>query len=124
MFEVGEWAWSQAYQQHVKVIENSGLWGKSFYRVWLQQQDSVVKIVADDLVHVNKQHESNKHFISYVAVAAKIANAQQEDVLLAPIESNVIPLPHQLKALNKAMSRKQIRYLFADEVGLGKTIEA
>jgi SNF2 family DNA or RNA helicase len=124
MFDVGEWAWSQAYQQHVKVIENSGLWGKSFYRVWLQQQDSVVKIVADDLVHVNKQHESNKHFISYVAVAAKIANAQQEDVLLAPIESNVIPLPHQLKALNKAMSRKQIRYLFADEVGLGKTIEA
>jgi SNF2 family DNA or RNA helicase len=124
MFEVGEWAWSQAYQQHVKVIENSGLWGKSFYRVWLQQQDSVVKIVADDLVHVNKQHESNKHFISYVAVAAKIANAQKEDVLLAPIESNVIPLPHQLKALNKAMSRKQIRYLFADEVGLGKTIEA
>nr|WP_306671565.1 SNF2-related protein [Endozoicomonas sp. ONNA2] len=44
--------------------------------------------------------------------------------MLAPIESNVIPLPHQLKALNKAMSRKQVRYLFADEVGLGKTIEA
>ncbi|NMU24442.1 DEAD/DEAH box helicase family protein, partial [Vibrio parahaemolyticus] len=49
---------------------------------------------------------------------------QKEDILLAPVESNVIPLPHQLKALDKAMSRKQVRYLFADEVGLGKTIEA
>lgn len=124
MFDVGEWAWSKAHQQHVKVIENSGLWGQSFYRVWLQQQDSVVKVVADDLVHADNQQEPSEHFISYVAVAAKIANAQQEDVLLAPIESNVIPLPHQLKALNKAMARKQVRYLFADEVGLGKTIEA
>ena len=124
MFDVGEWAWSQAHQQHVKVIENSGLWGQSFYRVWLQQQDSVVKVVAKDLLHIEGQQKPNANFISYVSVAAKIANAQQEDILLAPIESNVIPLPHQLKALNKAMSRKQIRYLFADEVGLGKTIEA
>ncbi|MCI2285139.1 DEAD/DEAH box helicase [Colwellia sp. MSW7] len=72
---------------------------------------------------ITKQKPS-EHFISYIAVAAKIANAQQEDILLAPIESNVIPLSHQLKALNKVMSRKQIRYLLADEVGLGKTIEA
>jgi superfamily II DNA or RNA helicase len=36
----------------------------------------------------------------------------------------VVPLPHQLYALNRAMSRDRIRYLLADEVGLGKTIEA
>ena len=35
-----------------------------------------------------------------------------------------MPLPHQLYALNRAMSRDRIRYLLADEVGLGKTIEA
>jgi SNF2 family DNA or RNA helicase len=35
-----------------------------------------------------------------------------------------VPLPHQLYALNRAMSRDRIRYLLADEVGLGKTIEA
>ncbi|WP_351010391.1 helicase-related protein [Shewanella sp. S1-58-MNA-CIBAN-0166] len=121
---VGEWAWSLAHQQHVKVIENSGLWGQNFYRVWLQQQDSVVKVPGDDLLSSRYGRNVDAHFISYMAVAAKIANAQQDDVLLAPIESNVIPLPHQLKALDKAMSRKQIRYLFADEVGLGKTIEA
>jgi len=45
-------------------------------------------------------------------------------VLLAPIESSVIPLPHQIKALSRAISSDRIRYLLADEVGLGKTIEA
>ena len=128
MFSIGDWAWSQAHQQYAKVIEISGLWGASFYRIWLQQYDQVVKVAADDLLHPQQaQGDLNLgagHFISWLAVAARIANAQHEDVLLAPIESNVIPLPHQLKALNKAMSRKQVRYLFADGVGLGKTIEA
>ena len=36
----------------------------------------------------------------------------------------MVPLPHQLYALNRAMSQHRIRYLLADEVGLGKTIEA
>lgn len=124
LLQVGEWAWSQAHQQHVKVIESSALWGQSFYRVWLQQQDSVVKVPAKDLSQATNILMPSAHYITYIGVAAKIANAQQEDILLAPVESNVIPLPHQLKALDKAMSRRQVRYLFADEVGLGKTIEA
>ncbi len=124
LLNVGDWAWSQAHQQYVKVIESSGLWGQSFYRVWLQQQDSVVKVFSDDLTRSNIELTPSPHFLSYIGIAAKIANAQKDDILLAPVESNVIPLPHQLKALDKAMSRKQVRYLFADEVGLGKTIEA
>lgn len=47
-----------------------------------------------------------------------------QDVLLAPIESCVIPLPHQIRALSRAMAGDRVRYLLADEVGLGKTIEA
>ena len=43
MWQVGDWAWSQAHQQYVKVIETGGLWGQQFYRVWLQQQDVVLK---------------------------------------------------------------------------------
>jgi SNF2 family DNA or RNA helicase len=40
------------------------------------------------------------------------------------LEGSVIPLPHQLYALQRAMSADRVRYLLADEVGLGKTIEA
>jgi hypothetical protein len=119
-----DWAWSQAHQQYVKVIETAGLWGQQFYRVWLQQQDVVLKVLDTDLYNQPVQTIVTADTLCYLATAAKIANVQQEDTLLAPIESNVIPLPHQLKALTKAMSQKQVRYLFADEVGLGKTIEA
>lgn len=124
MWQVGDWAWSQAHQQYVKVIDAAGLWGQQFYRVWLQQQDVVLKVLDTDLYNQPVQTIVTADALCYLATAAKIANVQQEDTLLAPIESNVIPLPHQLKALTKAMSKKQVRYLFADEVGLGKTIEA
>jgi len=63
--------------------------------------------------------------------AAKVAevlegstSATEGHVLLAPMESNVIPLPHQIHALSRAISGDRVRYLLADEVGLGKTIEA
>ena len=56
--------------------------------------------------------------------AARVADALTQDVLLAPIESSVIPLPHQIRALTRAISSDRILYLLADEVGLGKTIEA
>ena len=100
LLRIGSWAWSQAHQQHVKVIESSALWGQSFYRVWLQQQDSVVKVPAKDLTLSTSLQPPSAHYATYISVAAKIANAQQEDILLAPVESNVIPLPHQLKALD------------------------
>jgi SNF2 family DNA or RNA helicase len=48
----------------------------------------------------------------------------ERDALIAPLEGSVIPLPHQLYALQRAMSGDRVRYLLADEVGLGKTIEA
>src|SRR5439155_2322010 len=50
--------------------------------------------------------------------------ALAQDVLLAPLEAGVIPLPHQLQALSRAVTDDRVRYLLADEVGLGKTIEA
>lgn len=69
--------------------------------------------------------------ITYVAAAAKIAEVLEgsdqtshDHVLLAPMESNVIPLPHQVHTLSRAIFGDRVRYLLADEVGLGKTIEA
>lgn len=124
LLKVGQWAWSPAQQQAVKVVEAVALWGTGYYRIWLSQSDSVVKVAADQIEALNDQATLSPAFIAYVAAAARVAASQQEEVLLAPIGSTVIPLPHQLKALNKAISKNQVRYLLADEVGLGKTIEA
>ncbi len=44
--------------------------------------------------------------------------------MLTSLKEGVIPLPHQLYVLKRALSDSRIRYVLADEVGLGKTIEA
>jgi SNF2 family DNA or RNA helicase len=61
--------------------------------------------------------------IKYKAIAAKIRNEIYAQKMIAPLESNIIPLPHQILALEKVMSGQYLRFLMADEVGMGKTIE-
>jgi len=61
--------------------------------------------------------------LSFKAIAAKIKSEVFSQSMLAPLESNIIPLPHQILALEKVMSGLYLRFLMADEVGMGKTIE-
>lgn len=128
-----EWQYNTIHNCICKVIEEQTLWGQTVCRVWLPASDAVVKIPGSALSPINEEihPENERHRISYIATAAKVAdvlegsvNASDGHVLLAPMESNVIPLPHQITALSRAMSGDRVRYLFADEVGLGKTIEA
>ncbi|MGD0043743.1 MAG: DEAD/DEAH box helicase, partial [Isosphaeraceae bacterium] len=92
--------------------------------VWLPGRDSVVRIPASRLKSLESSGAGSPDDIAYVAAAARVADALTQDVLLAPIESSVIPLPHQIRALSRAIANDRVRYLLADEVGLGKTIEA
>ncbi|BDS29426.1 hypothetical protein [Aeromonas caviae] len=72
MWQVGDWAWSQAHQQYVKVIETAGLWGQQFYRVWLQQQDVVLKVLAANLSQRPAQPVVTVETFCYLATAAKM----------------------------------------------------
>jgi superfamily II DNA or RNA helicase len=84
----------------------------------------VVRIPASRLKSLESAGTGSPDNIAYIAAAARVADALTQDVLLAPIESSVIPLPHQIRALSRAIANDRVRYLLADEVGLGKTIEA
>jgi len=127
------WQYSTIHNCACKVIEEQTLWEQVVCRVWLPNQDAVVRISRSALLPLNTdlQPEIESHRIAYIASAAKVAevlegsiSASDGHVLLAPMESNVIPLPHQIHALSRAISGDRVRYLLADEVGLGKTIEA
>ena len=122
--DVHQWFYSPDHGQLCRVIESQTLWGNMTYRVWLPSSDSVVRIPANNLKPLEEAATGTPAQITYVAAAARVADALTQDVLLAPIESSVIPLPHQIRALSRAISGDRIRYLLADEVGLGKTIEA
>jgi len=121
---IGDWHYSPDHRQLCQVIESQTLWGETICRVWLPGRDSVVRIPASRLKPIESGSTSSPDNIDYIAAAARVADALTQDVLLAPIESSVIPLPHQIRALSRAIANDRVRYLLADEVGLGKTIEA
>ena len=118
------WCYSPDHGQLCQVIEVQTFWGETICRVWLPGRDSVVRIPASRLKSIESAGTGSPDDIAYVAAAARVADALTQDVLLAPIESSVIPLPHQIRALSRAIANDRVRYLLADEVGLGKTIEA
>ncbi len=127
------WQYSSSHNSTCKIIEEQMLWGQIICRIWLPHQDAVVRVPKSTLKPLTTEShpEIAQAHIAYVAAAAKVAEVLEgsssgsgENVLLAPIESRVIPLPHQIHALSRAISGDRIRYLLADEVGLGKTVEA
>ena len=65
----------------------------------------------------------DENYLRYVTLLSKIKN-ETAGGFLSALASGIIPLPHQLHVLNRAMETNNIRYILADEVGLGKTIEA
>lgn len=123
-FYPNAWYYSPDHGQLCQVIDAQTLWGETICRVWLPGSDSVVRIPASRLKSLESAGTGSPDDIAYIAAAARVADALTQDVLLAPIESSVIPLPHQIRALSRAIANDRVRYLLADEVGLGKTIEA
>ena len=96
------WEFSTVHNSVCKVIEEQTLWGQTVCRVWLPNQDAVVRMRRSALRPLNAdvQPEIETGRVAYVAAAAKVAevlegstSATDGDVLLAPMESNVIPLP-------------------------------
>ena len=122
--EADNWYYCPEHGELCRVIETQTLWGETACRVWLPGKDTVVRLPATRLRPVHEASAGTVDGIAYLAAAARVADALTRDVLLAPIESSVIPLPHQIRALSRAISNDRVRYLLADEVGLGKTIEA
>ena len=122
-YSVGDWCWHARQASPCRVVDRQNLWGELVYRIWLPNKDAVVRARPQDLADLSSVQPTVEQIL-HTTAAAKLLDALEDNLLLAPIQSSVVPLPHQLYALNRAMSRDRIRYLLADEVGLGKTIEA
>lgn len=105
------------------MVERLALWGEAAYRVWLPAKNAVLRVRAAELSALSSVRPTVEQIL-HATAAAKLQDALEDNLLLAPIQSSVIPLPHQLYALDRAVGQDRIRYLLADEVGLGKTIEA
>jgi superfamily II DNA or RNA helicase len=125
MMKIGDWFYSPEHDQIGQVVDIQALWGETMVKLWLPARELVVQVRADTLHAAATAQRLTPPHLTYVATAARVAETlTQPNVLLAPLTASVIPLPHQIQALQRAIAGHQVRYLLADEVGLGKTIEA
>jgi len=99
-----EWAWSLEHRQSCQILEVQAVWGETTCRVWLPGRDSVVRVPAARLAPLEDAGTGTADGIAYVTAAARVADALTQDMLLAPIESSVIPLPHQIRGLSRVIA--------------------
>ena len=106
----------------IEVIGERNVFGQRIAWIHLLEENSFRQVLWDDL---EPEPEDNGIApIRFIALAARIKEEIAQKRLLAPYESSLLPLPHQLLILEKLMKATQTRFLLADEVGMGKTIEA
>lgn len=122
MLERGRWAYDTVKGNRVQVIDREELWGYVSYRVYEPVSKTVYRI-SGEYLGLQPQDNCSVAYVRYMAALTRVKQALTESII-AELNENVLPLPHQLYALNRAVAGKNIRYLLADEVGLGKTIEA
>lgn len=121
LFSTGSWAQLPISRDRCQILTQETLFGQTTYQVYLPRTREVRRLPAHLLAPLTGDSLDATRF---TAAATRITEALATDALVAPVEGKLIPLPHQLYALSRAMSGEKVRYLFADEVGLGKTIEA
>lgn len=76
-----------------------------------------------DYVGTAVESDLTNHLLNIEANRLSIAQSQQELQSIEEIEDRVQLLEHQLNAAHRALFQMDGKALFADEVGLGKTIE-
>jgi SNF2 family DNA or RNA helicase len=119
-----QWVWSKIHYEPLKIIEINKQWDVTSYKLWSQSQNKTIIHSSDQIDNLTNA-EYHLEFLVYVIATAKINQVYATESLISPLEGNLIPLPHQLSALKKiTQNPNKIRFLLADEVGLGKTIEA
>ena len=123
MLKIGDFAFDTSNGANVQVLERIEAWGFTSYRVFNPSTGKVYKVAEEQLKVEGGNNTYDENYLRYVTLLSKIKN-ETTGGLLSSLASGVIPLPHQLHVLNRAMERNTIRYILADEVGLGKTIEA
>jgi SNF2 family DNA or RNA helicase len=105
----------------VEILKKQKIFGKSIVQIRLLSTGQILDVPESELELTETLPSAFE--LAFKAMAARIQNEMNTKNILAPFESNVIPLPHQILALEKVMTAQHVRFLIADEVGMGKTIE-
>jgi len=106
----------------IEILGTREILGEKVAWIHIPENNTFLKVAYDKLQDEDELFSLS--FVRFIAIAAKIKAEVAQKSILSPYESSLIPLPHQVLVLEKVMKSTQNRFLLADEVGMGKTIEA
>ncbi len=104
-------------------MKKNQIWGYTSYRVYNPFSKEIYKLNSKQIGRNLLKLNYDENYIKYMISLGKIKNERSQGVL-STFSSEIIPLSHQLYVLERVLADSNIRYILADEVGLGKTIEA
>ena len=111
----------------VHLLSEQTVWGMTSYMVYDPCGGNVYTLQADEVSFEITGTENNTLTadagIRYRMLLPWLQNELRGGAVSVTPES-VIPLPHQRYVLERVLRSENIRFILADEVGLGKTIEA
>jgi SNF2 family DNA or RNA helicase len=120
----GTWVWSETQKQPALIIQNESLWGTQNILAWLPSNGHTVNLSSEEVQELDKKPISSINELNYIVIASRLVDLLSSDKPTTPLQADIIPLPHQIYAYKRATDTSNVRFLLADEVGLGKTIEA
>ena len=118
-----EWRWWPAGHETVRVLTETGSGPTATAQVVVPSRGAVERVPSASLQPVISRPWSATELV-WRASAARAVAALAPPGAAATHNRSLEPLPHQVVALERALAVNPVRLLFADEVGLGKTIEA
>jgi SNF2 family DNA or RNA helicase len=131
--KIGQKVISDLYEDYGigTIISFSTIFDKEFFNVFFEKIGKTIEIQKDDLKPVETPMDlfnsgiyssSNDFKLNFLAHSLEVLASGEK--ALSPANFKITPLPHQLLALDFVIDQFRPRCLLADEVGLGKTIEA
>lgn len=121
MLTVGQYATDIHTGKTIQIVGAQQVFGVTTYRCYEPDTGKIYSTSEKALNADSALSRPSEALVRFAAAFSRVRNELASGIVFDVSES-VIPLPHQRYALERAMATNEVRYMLADEVGLGKTI--